>query len=220
MRRLTLPIAVTLPALLILLGLGTWQAERLGWKREILARIDAAEAAPPIPLAPGAPAFAKVEATGRFDHGREALVGLEVRGNRLGARLVTPLLREGAPPLLVDRGWVPLDRAGAIARPEGEVRVAGWVRAPERAGWFSATDDAAGRRFYSFDPAAIAAALGLPGAAPDALVAIGQGGGLPAPDRAMPRPRNNHLGYAIPGYGLALALAGVFLVWARRRLKE
>ncbi len=220
MRRLILPLAVTLPALLILLGLGTWQAERLGWKRDILARIDAAEAAPPIPLVPGAPAFAKVEATGRFDHAREALVGLEVRGNHLGARLVTPLLREGAPPLLVDRGWVPLDRPGAIARPEGEVRVAGWVRAPERAGWFSAADDVAARRFYTFDPAAIAAALSLPQAASDALVAIGEGGGLPAPDRAMPRPRNNHLGYAITWYGLALALAGVFLVWARRRLKE
>ncbi|MBP0466383.1 SURF1 family protein [Roseomonas sp. PWR1] len=220
MRRLILPLAVTLPALVILLGLGTWQAERLGWKRDILARIDAAEAAPPVPL-PAAPTpFTKVEAAGRFDHAREALVGLEVRGNHLGARLVVPLLRDGAAPLLVDRGWVPLDRAGAIDRPEGDVRVAGWVREAERAGWFSATDDAAGRRFYSFDPAAIGAALGLPGAAPFALVALGDARGLPAPDRAMPRPRNNHLGYAITWYGLAAALAGVFLVWARRRLKE
>jgi surfeit locus 1 family protein len=36
----------------------------------------------------------------------------------------------------------------------------------------------------------------------------------------MPRPNNNHLGYAITWYGLAVALVGVFLVWARRRRKE
>jgi surfeit locus 1 family protein len=36
----------------------------------------------------------------------------------------------------------------------------------------------------------------------------------------MPRPANNHLGYAITWYGLAAALAGVFAVWARRRLKD
>jgi surfeit locus 1 family protein len=36
----------------------------------------------------------------------------------------------------------------------------------------------------------------------------------------MPRPSNNHLGYAITWYGLAAALVGVFAVWARRRLKD
>lgn len=220
MRRLILPLAVTLPVLFVLLGLGTWQAERLGWKRDILAHIAAAEAGPALPLADPPAAFAKVAAEGRFDHGREALVGLEVRGTTLGARLVVPLLRDAAPPLLVDRGWVPVDRAGPVERPEGPVRIAGWIREAERAGWFSATDDVARRRFYSFDPAAIGAALGLPSVAPYALVVLGDGRGLPEPDRALPRPRNNHLGYAITWYGLAAALTGVFLVWARRRLKD
>ena len=220
MRRLILPLFVTLPVLAVLLGLGTWQTERLGWKRDILARIAAAEAGPAVPLADPPAAFSKVVAEGRFDHGREALVGLEVRGTALGARLVAPLLREGAPPLLVDRGWVPIGRAGPVERPEGVVRVAGWIREAEPAGWFSATDDAAGRRFYSFDPATIGAALGLPSVAPYALVALGDGRGLPEADRALPRPRNNHLGYAITWYGLAAALTGVFLVWARRRLKD
>ena len=220
MRRLILPLAVTLPVLAILLGLGTWQAERLGWKRDILARIAAAEAGPALPLTDPPAAFSKVMVEGRFDHGREALVGLEVRGAALGARLVVPLMRQGVPPLLVDRGWVPVDRAGMVDRPEGLVRVAGWIREAEQAGRFSATDDAAGRRFYTFDPMAIGAALGLPAVAPYALVALGERRGLPEPDQVLPRPRNNHLGYAITWYGLAAALTGVFLVWARRRLKD
>jgi surfeit locus 1 family protein len=219
-RRLILPLIVTLPVLLVLLYLGTWQAQRLGWKAGILARIDAAEAGPAQPIPTTPTPFTRVEAAGRFDHARESLLGLEVRGAMLGARLVTPLLREGAPAILVDRGWVPVEPGRAIDRPEGDTRVTAWVRPTERAGRFSATDDPAARRFYTFDPAAIGPALGLPQVAPFALVALGDAPGLPQPDRRMPRPSNNHLGYAITWYGLAAALVGVFAVWARRRLKD
>ena len=219
-RRLILPLLVTLPVLAVLLGLGTWQVERLGWKTALLAGIEAAEAGPAVPLPARPEPFAKVEATGRFDHAREALLGLEVRGAVLGSRLLTPLLREGAPAVLVDRGWVPLEGARDIARPEGEVRLVAWVKPAEEAGLFSATDDTARRRFYTFDPAAIGRALSLPEVAPFGLVVLGQGRGLPEPSRALPRPTNNHLGYAITWYGVAAGLVGVFLVWARRRLKE
>lgn len=222
LRRLVLPLLVVLPMLAMLVGLGTWQLHRLQWKTALLAEIAAAEALPARPLDAGAqpPAWMRVAATGRFDHGREALLGLEVRGPILGARLLAPLLRDGAPPLLVDRGWVPIDRSGTIARPEGSVTVEGYVRPRERQNPFSANDDTAGRRFYTFDPPAIGAALGLPGVEPFGLVALGAGPGLPDPARALPRPTNSHLGYVITWYGLALSLLGVFIAWMRRRLKD
>jgi surfeit locus 1 family protein len=219
-RRLLVPTLVMLPVLALLLGLGTWQVARLAWKTDLIARIAAAEAAPPVPLADPPQPLAKVEATGRFDHGREALLGLELRGTVLGARLLTPLLRDDAPAVLVDRGWVPLRRDRPLARPEGEQRVTGWVRPAETAGFAAARDDIPGRHFHTFDPAAIGAALGLPAVAPYGLVALGDGPGLPEPARTLPRPTNNHLGYVITWYGTALALVGVFLVWARRRLKD
>ena len=219
-RRLVLPLLVTLPALAILIGLGTWQVERLAWKTALLARFAEVEAAPPLPLTEPPIPFSKVAVTGCFDHAREALVEIELRGTTLGGRLVTPLLRDGGPPILVDRGWVPFERHAPIAHPEGEVTVTGWVRPGETAGWFAATDDPTGRRFYTFDPAAIGAALGLPRVAPWGLVALGDADGLPVPARTLPRPNNNHLGYVITWYGLAVALVGVFLAWARHRLKE
>lgn len=224
-RRLLVPALAALPVLLALLALGTWQLQRLAWKTDILDRIAASESAAPVPLDAAPPqTYAKVVATGRFDHAREALLGLEVRGTILGAHLLTPLLREGAAPLLVDRGWVPLERAEGVARPEGPVAVTGYVRAGETAGSMAARDDTAGRRFYTFDPAAIGRALDLPQVAPFGLVALAAPGAppnaLPAAARALPRPTNSHLGYAITWYGLAAALVGVFAVFAHRRLKE
>ncbi len=220
-RRLLLPVLVTLPVLLALIGLGTWQVERLAWKTDLLARFAAAEAAPAESLVEPAVPFTKVSVTGRFDHAREALVGIELRGTTMGGRLVTPLMRDGAVPILIDRGWVPFERDRPVAHPEGEVTVTGWVRPGETAGWTAATDDVAGRRFYTFDPTTIGAALGLPRVAPWGLVVLGAAdGGLPEPARTLPRPNNNHLGYVITWYGLALALVGVFAVWARRRFKE
>ncbi|GGJ31575.1 SURF1 family protein [Neoroseomonas lacus] len=221
-RRLLLPILATLPAMLALLGLGTWQVERLLWKTELLDRLAAAEAAPAQPASVSPAPFSKVMVTGRFDYSKEAMLEIELRGTTLGGRVITPLMRDDGPPVLVDRGWAPFERDRPVTHPEGEVTVTGWVRPAETAGWSSATDDVPGRRFYTFNPAAIGAALGLPAVAPWGLVAMDPAVAdtLPQPSQALPRPNNNHLGYAITWYGLAAALVGVFLVWARRRLKE
>ena len=216
-RRLLIAVLVALPVLAALLWLGTWQVGRLHWKTDLLARIAAAEAGPALLLGPAPEPWTKVAATGRFDHAREVRLGLEARGPVFGARLLTPLIREGAPPLLVDRGWIPTDRPAAIARPEGEVRVEGFVRPGDKPNLFSARDDAANRHVFTFDPEAVGALVGLPGLAPYGLVALGPGGTLPEPARNLPRPSNNHLGYAITWYGLALSLLGVFAVRARRR---
>lgn len=221
LRRVLIPVLVMLPVLAVLLGLGTWQVQRLGAKNALLAEIAAGEAAPARPLGATPPAaWTKVAVTGRFDHEREVLLGLEVRGPVLGARLVTPLIRDGAPPVLVDRGWVPADKSGVIVRPAGPVTLEAYARPGEMAGMFSATDDPAGRRFYTFDPPLIARSLGLPAPEPFGLVALGAGPGLPDPARTLPRPTNSHLGYAVTWYGLALSLLGVFAAWLRRRLKE
>ena len=219
-RRMLWPALAGLPVLIILLGLGTWQAQRLAWKTDLLARIAAAEAAAPAPFTDSPVPYAKLEAVGRFDHAREALLGVEIRANRMGARLIVPFLRDSGPPLLVDRGWVPVDGLAGLPRPEGVQRITGYIRFGEAAGRFAAQDDVAGRRFYHFDPVAIGAALGLPGTAPYALVLLGPAGSLPEPAQTLPRPRNNHLGYAITWNGLALSVIGVFVAFAWRNRKK
>lgn len=234
-RRLILPSFLALPVLALLLGLGAWQVQRLHWKTALLAELAAAQAAPPVPAGPAPAPFAHIAATGRFRPGAEAFLGLEVRGSTLGGALIAVLDREGAPPLLVERGWAPFE-GGAIERPEGEVTVSGYARPAERRGLLSPADDVARARFLTFDPRAIAARLGAPEAPPYALVVVQPGppraeggfgqapaparGPLPEPQRAFPQPRNPHLGYALTWYGLALAWIAVFALWARRRWRD
>lgn len=221
MRRILLPILASLPVLAALLFLGTWQVQRLHWKTDLLERVAEAEAGPPVPLVGQPPLFTKVVATGRLDHGREALLGISVRGNTLGGNLLTPLLRPDAPPLLVNRGWVPLERPAGIDRPEGEVAITGYIREPDVRDWNSPRDDPAARRFFLFDPPLIGEALGLPPPEPFGLVALAPPdappNALPAAAAALPRPDNPHLGYAITWYGLAVALLGVLVAFLTRR---
>src|ERR1700679_2659620 len=92
----------------ILLGLGTWQVRRVGWKEAILGQIAQAEAAPPIPLPPTSgtaipPPFTKVAVIGTLMHDRSALYAAEERdmrtGPEMGAYLIEPLQRKDAPPV-------------------------------------------------------------------------------------------------------------------------
>jgi surfeit locus 1 family protein len=225
LRRLIVPGVSTGAMLVLLLGLGTWQVQRLAWKTALLAQLDAAEIAAPIPLGDAPIPFAKVAATGHLRADLAVRYGADVRdthaGPISGAQLIVPLERAGLPPLLVMLGWV-ADRAPLPALPDGIATVAGYVRPAERSRWFSPADDVPGRRFYALDPSAIGAALGLPSVAPFTLVALGPppaGGATPIPAEHLPQPPNNHLQYAITWYGLAAALLVIFASYARKVIR-
>jgi surfeit locus 1 family protein len=212
---------MTLLMLSVLLSLGTWQLRRLHWKEGILARIAAAEAAKPAPLPASPGPFEKVSVTGRFLPGLVAFYGVEVRDTRsgpvMGRQLIAPLAADGRV-ILVDRGWVP--GTDAVPPPAGPVTITGFARPPEHPRLLGAADNPSTREFFTLNPAAIAASLGLSHVAPFTLVALGAAGEPPIPAQHLPQPPNNHLSYALTWYGLAAALALVFTAWARGRLSD
>ncbi|MGH7155251.1 MAG: SURF1 family protein [Acetobacteraceae bacterium] len=224
--RLFWPGLMALLMFLILLGLGTWQVKRLAWKEGILAQIAAGESAAAIPLPESPGAYVKVSVTGRFRRDLTALFGADVRdfpsGPVMGAQLVVPLERADGPPVLVDRGWIPLSVQVPVQWPDGPVTIDGYVQAPQKPGLFTPAPDTTHRRFYALDPAVMGAALGLPRVAPFTLVAMGptRPGDFPAPPQHLPRPPNNHLEYALTWYGLAGALVVVFITWSRKVLSD
>lgn len=205
--------------LTLTVSLGIWQIERLKWKQGLLQAIDQGEAAPAIPLSDRPAAFSRVSVQGRYLP-LLARYGAEVRssagGAAMGAHVISPLSRDGGVPILVDRGWTPLDQA--VDTPEGPVRLEGYVRPPETAAWSAAADDLARRRFFTLDPAKIGLSLGLPAVAPFTLVLLGPPGASPEPAQRLPRPPNDHLSYAITWFSLSAVLVVVFLLYARQAL--
>jgi surfeit locus 1 family protein len=203
----------------ILLSLGVWQLHRLAWKEGILAQIARAESSPAVPLPANPPLFAKVSVSGRWAE-VSARYRVEARlvsgAEKLGSFLLTPLLRDGAPPVLVNRGWLPDD---APAPQGGEARIEGYILPPAHRFWLTPSDNPAKLRFYTLDPAAIGAGLGVTDLEPFTVVALGPADQLPIPAQSLPRPPNDHLSYALTWFGLAAVLLVVFAVYVRTTLR-
>ena len=202
-------------AILGLIALGTWQVQRLAWKRHLIAQVDARIAAAPVPApATAGPddAYRRVRATGTFDIARDSFVQAStVRGP--GWWVMTPV-RTDARTILVNRGWVP-DRS-APPPPPGPVTVTGLLRLTEPGGGFLRSNDPAAGRWFSRDVAAIAARRGLPSVAPYFIDSDPiPGAGAPVGGLTVVRFTNNHLAYAITWYILALMSAAGFAYWIR-----
>lgn len=244
LRSLVLPGLLALAALAVLLSLGSWQLGRLGWKQELIAQVEARAAAGPVPLpAPGqwpamsagADDYRRVRLTGTFRHGLEAYLYHVAGDSRSADRsrpqgqgyfVMTPLDLEGGGTVIVNRGFVPLERRDPATRAEGQisgpVTVTGLIRFPEARGFFAASDDHARRIFYTRDVAAMARAMGLTGTlAPFSVDADATPvpGGLPAGGETRLTFANRHLEYALTWFGLALTLIGVFAAFAVQRLR-
>ena len=227
--RLVLP-GFMLMLVAIFVALGTWQVERLFWKLDLIARVEArihrdAVPAPPPPEWAGIAAekdeYRHVTVTGIFDHGKAVLVqAVTERG--AGFWILTPLVREDGSTILINRGFVPADRRDPASRAQADIAgistVTGLLRISEPGGAFLRSNDPAGGRWYSRDVAAIAAAEGLRDVAPyfiDADAAPNPGG-LPVGGLTIVAFRNSHLVYAVTWYALAaMSAAGAYL--ARRR---
>ncbi|MFN8720309.1 MAG: SURF1 family protein [Rhodospirillales bacterium] len=219
-----------LGCLVVLIGLGTWQLERLAWKADLVDRIGRQVAAPPVPL-PGAVSdaaawdYRRVAVTGRFLHDREMLVGGKPLHGRVGWHVVTPLERaDGGGSVLVMRGWVPDDRRDPARRAEGQVTgavtVEGIARIPAPRAWMQPEDRPAENVWYVVDVAKMAAAARLAGPVAPVVVEAGPQpvpGGLPEGGRTRLSIPNNHLQYVITWYGLAGALVAVWIARSIRR---
>jgi surfeit locus 1 family protein len=208
--------ALCLLGTLLFAALGVWQVERLAWKMDLIARVDARVHAPPAPLRsidPRDPEYRHVRATGTFLPGKETLVeALTELGP--GHWVLTPL-RTAEGTILVNRGFVPPEQRSpaAYAPPAGPVTVTGLLRLTEPHGRFLRANRPAEGRWYSRDVEAIAAARGLGAVAPFFIDAGAGGGGGPVGGLTVVTFRNAHLIYALTWFGLtALSLAGLVLL--------
>jgi len=224
----------------ILVGLGIWQLDRKAWKENLIAAMTTRLSREPADLPPRdrwdhvlaeREEFARVGFPAEFLPGEEALVysaGSAFRPDVQGPGyfVFAPARLAGGSIVIIDRGFVPLDRKDPASRaegaPHGSVDIVGIVRWPEARGLFTPADEPQNNVWYLRDIKAMAAAKKWSTAAPFYIEQESPvpPGGWPKPGKLQVNLPDNHLQYAITWFGLALALAGVYLVWIIRRLRR
>ncbi len=224
----------------ILIGLGIWQLDRKVWKENLIATVTSRIARAPADLPPRASwpqqaqegnEFSRVTFPAEFLDGQEALVYTagspfrpDVKGP--GYWVFAPAQLAGGSIVLVNRGFIPLDKKDPATRGEGNMRgtvdIVGVMRWPETRGVFTPADDPKTNVWYLRDIKAIASEKKWATAAPFYIdqEAPVPPGSLPLPAKIEVRLSDNHLQYAITWFGLALGLAGVYVVWVVGRLRR
>jgi len=218
---------ICLLAIALLVTLGTWQAQRLQWKLDLIAKVEARLAASSQPLRQvlaetdtlEEALYRKVSLRGRFDHAREIYLFTSKGVGTAGYQVITPLILEDGSTILIDRGFVPEGLRDPATRPEGQVggkvEVIGLLRLAVPKSTFTPDPDIAGHTWYHRDPVAMAASIGISETLEvmiDANAAPNPGG-YPQGGKTIVTFTNNHLAYAITWYGLAFALLAVYMAF-------
>lgn len=228
--KLLLPALLTIVGVAVLCTLGTWQWLRMSEKRFFIERLEAQAKAAPVQLSAngGWPKLdlTRAQAKGSYLDGI-ASVRTTIAAGPPGSRQLSGFGRwifqgfrlDDGMTILVNRGFVPESRFAAIAPATGTATITGYLRAAEARNSFTPADLPQQREFYTRDPEAIAAALGIGTVAPFYLEAERQGDGLTPPagvdvNELIGRIPDNHLQYALTWWGLALTLIGVFAAYA------
>lgn len=215
------PTLVTTLLLAVLIGLGSWQVRRLQWKENLIATMEQRMAAAPIDLASLSFAnevnYRRVSVSGRFLPDRVFYQFAIARSGEGGYHLLTPLQLGDGRFLLVDRGWIPYDRRGLVVAPVGAVTLSGVLRQPEHH-WSQPANDAVGNNWYGVDLPKMAELATVPDFLPTVLEldATPNPGGYPLGGQTRVSLPNDHLGYAMTWYGLALALLVIYGLAFRR----
>lgn len=208
---------IVLACVVILAGLGVWQVRRLHWKEDLLRRVASAQIAAPQPIGPVLARLSRGEDVEWTRVAADCAAPppgmLKAEAPRYGIhdgevvwRAIADCRLKGAP-----YGWIRLDR-GVIDAARGQVSPPAGVRIAPPQHIDGVLRELPARERPAASPSG--------GEAPMILVAEHE---TPPPPGITPIPYptsipNNHLGYAITWFGLALALIGVYgAALAKRR---
>ena len=221
----------TLISLVILIGLGTWQMQRLQWKNDLIAKTEARVDAKPIDFfealvrqqAGEDMTYTPVTITGVFSNENEFHV-FGTFDAKPGYYIFAPLIPDvGGEAVFVNRGFVPQKIKERSARQdglvEGVVSVTGLFRMPERTGGAAAMVKPADlpdiNEWHQRNPEAFATTAGI-----NAVAAYVDSNGAehngdwPRGGTTRLDFRNKHFEYALTWYGLAGALIAVWFVFS------
>ena len=211
--------AATIAVVALTLAAAQWQTHRAEFKESLARRFDQLAAAPLLDVSGGRMdaaelEFARIRITGEFLPGKTIYLDNRVYRSQAGYHVVSPLkTAEGAPVVLINRGWVPAgpsrELLPPIETPAGRQTVEGIAVVPPRRVFELAADSKAGPIRQNLLPDRLSQELGVT-LAP--LVIQQTSPAVPGLVQDWPRPdfgAEKHRMYALQWYsfaGLALVL--------------
>lgn len=220
---------VTVLALAVLIGLGTWQAQKIAPKTALLQQIEAGLNAEPAPLPvhlddPLSVEYRSFEFRGEVLSDNPIRVfGTNLKG-RPGYSLYLPVKHQFGRVVFVNFGWVPMELKTMPTLPAGQITVSGVLRTSAVAGSFTPPNSEDGKEWFTANVYEMGAFYDL-----DAkdfyhyrLFAKHEGApdSLPLGGQVRVSIPNDHLEYALTWYGLAAALIGVFVAFGFNRSRK
>ena len=211
----------------VLVGLGTWQLERLKWKNELMAQYEAGQEQKPLML-DSLPsdtladnAYRQVVFNGTYLHDKEIHLGGRRWHGKTGYQILTPMRMSDGRVFLVNRGWIPFElkeqekRQDSLPETGGHTAI---IRIPKAAQLFTPENHPEKNFWFTVDFPAIAEETGVR-AEPIMLEVVEAEPDInqfPIPSDGVRVFRNDHLGYAVTWYLLALAALIMFVIRIRR----
>lgn len=200
----------------VLCGLGTWQVQRLAQKQALIATLEARMIAAPVPLASAitqaGAEYLKVQATGRLDVAHVLYKQTVFRG-LAGWEAIAPFQTDDGVSVLVDLGAS--ESREQLLKPINQVT--GILRLHNKGrGIFDNENSSSQNQWFWWDLPQMQAAAGIRGAPPVILQALANESGFEAAEPKVELD-NNHLGYAVTWFGLAVALVGVTLAFVLKK---
>lgn len=218
---------VVAASMVVLIALGVWQVQRMVWKEDLIAKAEAAAGRPPVPV---------MQVYRPDQEFRSVIIdcpGLAtapyvylqtIQDGQAGVRLISVCPLPSKPFVtLVDRGFIAdtISARPPVRPSTTPVRIVGQLRMPPTPSSFAPPSD--GRQFFARDHQAMARALGVTEwlASPMIFATTSSNPEFQALKPSAPPVAfaNNHLGYALTWFGLAGALAVIYVAMLRRRRK-
>ncbi|MEM6763210.1 MAG: SURF1 family protein, partial [Pseudomonadota bacterium] len=217
-----------------LVGLGTWQLQRLSWKEALIEAANERPNAAPV-AAPGPELwpslsmddwnYRRVTLTGEYGAGEAhawTVLSEPKSGTASGTGyfIVAPFTTDAGWTVLVNRGFVPQPAKDRSARqgsepPAGTVTIEAIVRPDDPPNFVTPEPNLERNEWFSREIGPMSEFLGvLTATAPysvDLVASETPPAGLPQAGESQIRFSNNHLQYALTWYGLAAGLVGVVL---------
>ncbi|KAI9613614.1 hypothetical protein KEM48_003742 [Puccinia striiformis f. sp. tritici PST-130] len=225
-------VLVSVPILTF--ALGTWQVQRLNWKKELIHDLENKMALEPISL----PKQSILELF--LNSNTEKLIKREIRSfernfhriqtreSELGYHLITPFYPDnGGQPILVNRGFIKRELKNPRSRPlsleTGDIEVIGMLRKQESKSFFQPNNSKDLNQWYFIDIQEISEHLGTAPILVDAITYANSGklkemvaSGLPIGRSPQIVLRNMHATYIATWYGLS-AVTTVMAVMLLRK---